>query len=197
MRGTLIVRMFAVLAVLGLVASMAGPASAARPEKIDQTTSEPFPEEICGIPVTTTVTGFTILHIQDVIIPSTGEDSNDAWIGVIQDHLNVTWTNADGVTLTNTIRQTNQEGDFVDNGDGTWTYTFTIHGQPLKLRSGNQIVIMDVGSISFEAVFYLGDLSTTADDEFLGQVVTGITGPHPQAESDFELFCQLFTDIMG
>jgi hypothetical protein len=46
-------------------------------------------------------------------------------------------------------------------------------------------------------VFYLGDLSTTADDEFLGQVVTGITGPHPQAESDFELFCQNVQKVLG
>jgi hypothetical protein len=196
MRGTLIVRLSALLVVLGLIAAMANPASAARPEKIDQTAG-PFPDEVCGIPVTTTITGFTILHIQDVIIPSAGEGSDDFWIGVIQDHLTFTNTNADGVTLTNTVRQTNQEGDFVDNGDGTWTYTFTVHGLPLKLRSGNQIVLMDVGSISFEDVFYLGDLSTTADNEFISQVVTGISGPHPQAESDFELFCEVFTDIMG
>ena len=196
MRGTMLVRMSALLAVLGLLAAMANPAAAARPEKIDQTAG-PFPDEICGIPVMTTVSGFTILHIQDVVIPSTGEGSDDFWIGVIQDHLIVTSTNADGDSLVNFVQQTRHEDAIVDNGDGTWTYTYTIIGRPEVLKSGNKSLVVDVGTISFADTFYLGDLSTTADNSFVSSEITGITGPHPEAESDFVLFCQIVTDILG
>ena len=196
MRGTLLIRLSALLAVLGLIAAMANPVAAAKPEKVNQTAG-PFPDEVCGIPVTTTVNGFSIFHIQHVVIPSTGVGSDDFWIGVIQDHLTFTHTNAAGVTVTNTVHQTRQEGAIVDNGDGTWTYTYTVNGQPMRLRSGNKTVLMDVGSISFSDVIYLGDLSTDADDYFVGSRITDINGPHPEAESDFTLFCQIFTGIMG
>jgi hypothetical protein len=196
MRGTVLVRLSALLAVLGLIVAMANPAAAARPEKIDQTAG-PFPDQVCGIPVMTTVSGFTILHIQDVVIPSTGEGSDDFWIGVIQDHLIVTWTNADGDSLTNFIQQTRQEDAVVNNGDGTWTYTYTIIGRPEVLKLGKKSVVVDVGTISFSDTLYLGDLSTTADNSFISSEITGITGPHPEAESDFVLFCQIATAVLG
>jgi hypothetical protein len=195
MRGTLILRVFANLAVFGMVVAMAGPARAARPEKTDQTTAEPFPDKVCDIPVMTTVSGSTILHIQDIVIPSTGEGSDDFFIGVIRDHLTITWTNADGVALVNIVQQTRQEHALVDNGDGT--YTYTINGRPEVLRSGNKSLVVDVGTISFPDTFYLCDLSTDDDNYFINSEITGITGPHPDAESDFALFCDVVTEILG
>ena len=57
--------------------------------------------------------------------------------------------------------------------------------------------MMDMGRISFEDVIYFGDLETFEDDAFISSTVTSISGPHPNAESEFELFCEVFTDILG
>ena len=195
MRETLFTRLCALLAVAGLLAAMASPVSAAKPEKI--IVHDEFDEEICGIPVHTTVDGWSILHIQRVVIESTGEGTDDFWIGVIQDHYDVTWTNEAGVTMTQTVRQTVQEGDLVDNGDSTWTYTNTINGMPEFLRVGNTIINKDRGRVSFEVVFNFHDLSTFEDNEVISAEVTGIQGPHPTAESDFELFCQNIIKVLG
>ena len=45
---------------------MASPATAGKPEKV--IIHEAFDEELCGIPVHTTVDGFFMLHIQDYVI---------------------------------------------------------------------------------------------------------------------------------
>jgi hypothetical protein len=140
-------RLAAIAIALLAVVVFSAPAVAARPERIDVNDSSD--DVVCGIPVHITVTGFSILHIQDVVIPSTGPDSDDFWIGVIQDNLVVTFTNADGVTLTNTVHQTRQEDAIVDNGDGTWTYTYSINGIPEWLRTVHGHVLKDVGRIPF------------------------------------------------
>jgi hypothetical protein len=196
MRVTLLVRICALLAVFGVLATMANPVSAGKPEKV--LINDEFDEVICDIPVHTTVTGFLIFHIQDYVIQAEDpETQDDFWIGVIQFHLDITSTNAEGVTITNSVRQINQEGDLVDNGDGTWTFTYAVNGAPLKLRSGNDTVLFDRGRITFEEVIYFGDLSTIEDNEFISGQITSISGPHPEAESDFTLFCEVFTDVMG
>ncbi|HET7057054.1 MAG TPA: hypothetical protein VFI12_11360 [Thermomicrobiales bacterium] len=196
MRGTSIIRLVALLSVFGLFGAVANPARADKPEKV--VTHDSFDDVFCDIPVHVTVDGWSILHIQDYVIQADNpEVQDDFWIGVIQDHYDVTWTNEAGVTLTNTVRQTVQEDSLVDNGDGTWTYTFTINGMPEFLRVENDHINKDVGRLTQQFVFYFGDLSTQADDELLSATILGITGPHPTAESDFELFCQNVQKVLG
>ncbi len=195
MRVTLLVRLCVLLSALGLVANLVSPVSAAKPFK--ETIDDEFDEVLCGIPVHTTVTGHLIFHIQDYVIQADNPDADDFWIGVIQTHLTFRTTNAEGVILTESIRQTRQEGDLVDNGDGTWTYTFAISGKASELRSGNKRVTADVGRIAFEEVIYFGDLSTVEDNEQVSFRITSFSGPHPQAESDFTLFCEVVNDILG
>jgi hypothetical protein len=194
MRTSLFARFAAVLTVFGLLLAMASPASALKPEKVF--VHEEFDENVCGVDVHTVIDGWSIFHIQEVVIESTGEGSDDFWIGVIQDHYDITRTNAAGVTMTESDRQTIQEDDLVDIGDGNWNYTFSVNG-PFTLRVDNQIVIRDVGRISYEFVFHLGDLSTLDDNEFISYKIISSGGSHPNPESDFALFCEVFTDIMG
>jgi hypothetical protein len=196
MHGTLIARLCALLAVFGIIAAMASPVAAGKPEKV--VTHDEFDDVLCDIPVHVTVDGWSIFHIQDYVIQADDpEVQDDFWIGVIQDHYDVTWTNAAGVTLTNTVRQTIQEDSIIDNGDGTWTYTFTINGMPEFLRTVDGHVNKDVGRLTQQFVFYFGDLSTQADDYFVSGTILNITGPHPTAESDFELFCQNVEKVLG
>ena len=72
MLGTLFCRLAALLTILGLLATMAAPVSAGKPEKI--TVHDEFDEELCGIPVHTTVDGFFMLHIQDYVIQADDPD---------------------------------------------------------------------------------------------------------------------------
>lgn len=196
MRVTLHVRLVLLLTAFGLVAAMANPVSAGKPEKV--LINEEFDEELCGIPVHTTVDGFFKVHIQDYVIQADDpEVQDDFWIGVIQNHFNVSYTNAAGVTLFQIERNTLQEDSLVDNGDGTWTYTYSISGQPLRLRGGNGSVVADVGRISVSIDLYFGDLSTQADNYFISEEITRVAGPHPIIESDFTLFCEVVNDILG
>ena len=193
---TLFSRLAVVLTVLGLLGAMAMPASAGRPEKID--IYEEFDEVLCGIPVHDIIEGTVILHIQDYTIQAddpTVED--DFWIGVIQQHFKVTYTNAAGVSLFQFERNTLQEDSIVDNGDGTWTYTYTLIGQQIMLKGGNGTVLVDVGRTSYSFLLYFGDLSTQADNSFISADVTQVVGPHPIHDSDFALFCEAVTDILG
>ena len=196
MRRTLFSRLAVILTILGLLATMVSPVSAGNPEKI--IIHQEFDEELCGIPVHTTVDGFSMLHIQDYVIQADDPAvQDDFWIGVIQNHFNVTYTSGTGATMFQMERNTTQEDSLVDNGDGTWTYTYGVNGQPLRLKGGNGSVVADVGQISVSIVLYFGDLSTQADNSFVSEEITKVAGPHPIAESDFALFCEVVTDILG
>jgi hypothetical protein len=195
MRTSLFARFAALLTVLGLLLVMASPASAGQPRKI--TIHDEFNEDLCGIPVYTTVDGWFTQHIQYWEIEPTTPDADNFFIGVIQVHLDVAWTTADGEVLTTQLRRTIQEGDLVDLGDGYWEYTYTVNGLVDKIRLGNEILVMEVGSISIREVIYLGDLSTVDDFEFISFEVTDSNGPHPLTEADHDLFCEVITGAIG
>jgi hypothetical protein len=43
----------------------------------------------------------------------------------------------------------------------------------------------------------LNDLENEEDDELLGFEVVSVAGPHPEIDSDFELFCEVVNDVLG
>ena len=193
---SLLVRLFAGLTVFALLGVMASPASAGKPMKI--TIYEEFDEELCGIPVHDIIEGSVILHIQDYVIQADDPAvQDDFWIGVIQQYFKVTYTNAAGVSLVQFERNTVQEDSLIDNGDGTWTYTYTLIGQQIMLKGDKGTVVVDTGRVSYSLVLYFGDLSTQADNSFVSAEITQVAGPHPIHDSDFALFCETVTDILG
>ena len=56
---------------------------------------------------------------------------------------------------------------------------------------------VDVLLVSVIEVFYLADRTTETNDTFTNVEINGLIGPYQEAESDFTLFCEVFTDIMG
>jgi hypothetical protein len=71
----------------------------------------------------------------------------------------------------------------IDEGAGTISFTTSYMGLPEKIQSARgRVLLRDAGMITFTDTF---DLET---GDFLGTEVT-ISGPHPEAESDFTLFC--------
>jgi hypothetical protein len=60
----------------------------------------------------------------------------------------------------------------------------------VKLQTVNgPVLLRDAGLIVFEITF--------EGDEFISQETLLVKGPHPDAESDFTLFCEVMTEALG
>ena len=139
-----------------------------------------------GILVHTTVDGFFNYHIQDYVIEADDPTVQDAfWIGVTQTHFNVSYTNAAGVTMFQMERNTTQEDPLIDNGDGTWTYRYTVNGQPLRLKSRERDGTRRCWPHLHRSSSTLVTSRPRPTDFFVSEKITRVIGPHPVAESDF------------
>lgn len=164
-----------ILVALGLLLSLPGGALAAAPgfhDNIDVT----FPDTPCGVSGTWHVTG--------VQLGTFGPTSV-----VINGAINQTFTADDGrVAILHVAGRST--GSFVDNGDGTLTFTNTYAGLPEQIRGGGGgVVSQDVGLIIF----------VTTLDTNTGNVVSFTIehGPHPEADSGFAIFCTAFLTALG
>ena len=82
--------------------------------------------------------------------------------------------------------------DSIVSGDeeGIHTHQFTTLGLPESLRlPGAGMITLDAG--------YIVQLQTFDGDEFLFGEVTVQHGPHPEADADFELFCEVMIEALG
>jgi hypothetical protein len=78
----------------------------------------------------------------------------------------------------------------IDEEAGTITFVTTFKGLPEKIQTAQgPVLLRDAGVISFLDTF---DLETGA---FISSDVI-IKGPHPDAESDFTLFCEVITEAL-
>jgi hypothetical protein len=78
----------------------------------------------------------------------------------------------------------------IDEEAGTITFVTTFKGLPEKIQTANgPVLLRDAGLITFMDTF---DLET---GEFISSDVI-IKGPHPEAESDFTLFCEVITEAL-
>ena len=81
----------------------------------------------------------------------------------------------------------------VDNGDGTITVRTAVTGVPSEVRlSDGTVAFKDVGRVVFVTVLdYNGTPTDVEDDEFISQTIESVSGPHPELESGFTLFCEV------
>jgi hypothetical protein len=86
----------------------------------------------------------------------------------------------------------------VDNGDGTITLRTAVTGMPEKIRlPDGTVAIKDVGRVVFVTVLdYNGTPTDVEDDVFISQTIESISGPHPDLESDFTLFCEVLVPAL-
>ena len=181
-------RMLRVATTVGLLAStLAGPASAASPilERFHDTVDETFPENLCGIDVMT--------HVEGVVngklaLARVGEPRFQAAVSVT-----VTSENTDDDVLVTRVAGLNAKDLLViDNEDGTVTATYTFRGLAERMTTGpGRAITMDVGVITFTTRF---DAST---GEAISDSTDFVAGPHPEADSGFELFCEVVEDVLG
>jgi hypothetical protein len=82
--------------------------------------------------------------------------------------------------------------DAIVSGDeeGLNTHLVTTVGLPESFRlPGGGTITLDAGSITF--------LLTLEGEEFVSQEVIAQHGPHPAADSGFELFCEVMPEALG
>jgi hypothetical protein len=79
---------------------------------------------------------------------------------------------------------------FKTTGPGTLTSTNPATGKSVvETFSG---AITDVGRVVVATVLdYNGTPTDTSDDELISQTIESISGPHPNLESNFTLFCEV------
>jgi hypothetical protein len=155
-------------------------ALAARPvEQFHEHFTDTFSDELCGIPVD----GVVVVTDNFFVY---ADDSFKATNSV-----KATFTNPEtgkSVVLFNAGQVTGTA--VVDEQAGTITFFTTFKGLPEKIQTAHgPVLLRDAGVITFVETL---DLET--GDLISSDVV--IKGPHPEAESDFELFCEVMTDAL-
>ena len=80
----------------------------------------------------------------------------------------------------------------IDNGDGTLTFVNTFKGLPEQIKLPNgRVLSRDAGSVTFTL------LIDAATDELISQTVSSEKGPHPDLDSDFEIFCNVVAPALS
>jgi hypothetical protein len=176
-----------VLLACGLLLAMVDPAAAAKPlERSHEHIVDTFDDVVCDIPVTITVDIINNIQVRladngFLLFKSTGRGT-------------VAITNpVTGKSITNRFAGANRDLTVVDNGDGTITVRTAVSGVPEEVRlSDGTVAIKDVGRIVLATVIdYNGTPTDTEDDVFISQSIESVSGPHPEAESGFTLFCEV------
>jgi hypothetical protein len=80
----------------------------------------------------------------------------------------------------------------IDNGNGTLTFVNTFKGLPEQIRLANgRLLTRDAGSVTFTL------LVDAATDQLISQTVSSEKGPHPDLDSDFEIFCNVVVPALS
>ena len=103
----------------------------------------------------------------------------------------LTAANGKSVIIQNAGQFTDTDGT-VDEAAGTITFVYTYKGLPEKIRTPHgPVIVRDAGVITFADTF---DLDT---GDFISQEILVNSGPHPDADSDFALFCEAITAALS
>jgi hypothetical protein len=174
------------LAAALLLAATAPAALAAKPERFEDIVDPPpSSQNICGVDVT-----------EDVFFRAHGITRADGSV-VGSAQVRVTWTNAEGESLELFAANAFFAEPPIENPDGTITFVFRQAGVHERIRSSEGITAaFDRGQIIVMETVDFGDPEDPEDDELISQELT-FHGPHPEAESNFELFCEVFTEVLG
>jgi hypothetical protein len=176
-----------VLLACGLLLAMVQPAASAKPiERSHEHIVETFDDVVCDIPVTITV------DIIENIQVRLGENGFPLFKSTGRGTLTIT-NPATGKSITQRHAGAVKDLTVVDNGDGTITVRTAVTGVPSEVRlSDGTVAFKDVGRIVFATVIdYNGTPTDVEDDVFISQTIESISGPHPEAESGFTLFCEV------
>jgi hypothetical protein len=171
-----------VAALITVFAVLPGTASGAKPvEQFHDHFTDSFSDEICGIAVDVdlVVTDNFFLYAD-----GTFKDTSS---------FRATFTNPENgkSVVVSSAGQVTGPPPIVDEEAGTITFLVSFKGLPEKIQTAQGPVrLRDAGVITFADTF---DLET---GEFISSE-TIVKGPHPEADSDFTLFCEVITGALA
>jgi hypothetical protein len=171
-----------VVAVVTALAVVPGSALGARPvAQFHDHFTDSFSAEICGIPV----------DVEIVVTDNFFVYADDSFKDTSS--VRSTFTNpANGKSIIISSAGQVSGQSIVDEEAGTITFLTSFKGLPEKIQTAQGAVLLrDAGIITFADTF---DLET---GEFIGSEITVNNGPHPEADSDFTLFCEVVTGALA
>jgi hypothetical protein len=163
--------------ILGL-AAFTGTAIAAPPEQ-PVVGSDTFADESCGIPGTATIRFAQVIRETDDAFSATG---------MFRYQFTATET---GKSITALAAGPTRGTTIVDEEAGTITFVTTYIGLPEKVSiTGGPTLSRDAGTVTFTTTFALDPETGEPVGEPLSNEISFLHGPHPELESDFNLFCE-------
>ena len=176
---TKVVFLCAAVAALFVVV-LPGSGVAAKPvEQFHENFTDTFPDEVCGINGTSVARGVFNFQLSA---------SNTFRVIFV---VNQTFTaSASGKSIViHVAQQVTGFDEPIDNGNGTVTFIETYKGLPEQLRLENgRMLSRDAGSVTVTTV---GSFDSDGNFTFISQTLSGEKGPHPDLDSDFEVFCDV------
>ena len=170
--------------LLASVAALATTATAAEVQPVAQFHdhfTDSFSSEICGIPV-----DVDLVVTDNFFVYADGSAKDTS--SVQQTFTNP--VNGKSVVLSN-AGLISFPTAIIDEEAGTITFLTSFKGLPEKIQTaGGPVLLRDAGIITFADTF---DLVT---GDFISTEVIVNKGPHPEADSDFTLFCQVISGAL-
>jgi hypothetical protein len=176
----------AAVAGFGLVMGLVSPASAGKPEQErEHVVFVAEDQDVCGINVDVLVD----VRFNDKVFFDA--DGNFVRFMGVSSGSN-TFVNDAGESVVVSFANLSRETESIDETAGTLTLHTSVRGLPERISTPHgPTLTRDAGLITFVTVF---DLAT--EEEISVEVIVN-NGPHPQAESDFTLFCEIITAELG
>ena len=180
---SILVRTLFVAALVAVLAVLPASALGAKPvEQFHDHFTESFSDEICGIPVEVdlVVTDNFFLYADDSF------KDTSSFMGTFTNPVN-----GNSVVISS-AGLVSGPAPIVDEEAGTITFLTSFKGLPERIQTENgPVLLRDAGIVTFADTF---DLET---GEFISSEVIVQKGPHPELDSDFELFCDIVTDALA
>jgi hypothetical protein len=175
----------ALAGALALTLAMASGAVAAAPIINEHTRStETFPDEVCGIPGMTTFSAVDNFKLY----------ADGTYLDTGRFEAVFTATESGKSVVIFAAGQTSGLAEPIQNPDGTVTFIDTYKGLPEKLSiPGGPTLLRDAGVVTLTTTFRP---LPNGEFEFVSQTFSGEHGPHPDLESDFELFCEVVVPVL-
>jgi hypothetical protein len=169
-------------AALMLTAAPAGAAVGAKPiAQFHDHFTESFSDEICGIPV----------NVEIVVTDNFFVYDDDSFKDTSSFRSTVTNPVNGKSVVISSAGQVSGPPPIVDEEAGTITFLTSFRGLPEKIQTANgSVLLRDAGIITFADTF---DLET---GDFISSEIVVNKGPHPEADSDFTLFCEVISEAL-
>jgi hypothetical protein len=170
------------IASIAALAVVPGTALGAKPlEQFHDHFTDSFSTEICGFPVDAQIT------VTDNFFVFADSFKDTSSVSVVY----INPANGKSVSVFN-AGQVVGPPPIIDEEAGTITFLTSYKGLPEKIQTGGgPVLLRDAGIITFADTF---DLET---GEFISSEVIVNNGPHPEADSDFTLFCEVISGALS